>query len=407
MNKDASGWPTHWIFESDDRGEFIKKVNRFSSNYAPNFGRLLTPLVEGIRVSGGFKPDWRSNGGEPLKLVLMDGEGLGHTPESASSISTSITKRFQLADAILLVDNAAQPMQAAPTAVLQSLVSSGHHSKLLVAFTHFDEVKGDNLPKISMRKQHILDSFENSVSSVGKTLGPRAEKVLRSCKAERVFFLSNIQSTFKVDKKSLTYTEFVKLISATNKLIEQPVPTEAVPIYDDSNVVLNIQKAALEFHNPWMARLKLQHDPNIKPEHWARIKALTRRLGELNRDEYDDLKPVADLIGRMQIHLYLFAENPIDWKPRHAPDEMKQTAIDNITKQIDIRLHELFKERLFIGKIKNWHEAYSHRGYGSTRTRAYQIRGIYDDAAPIPGEVPNSESSRIRQGDPRYLKRIN
>ena len=71
---------------------------------------------------------------------------------------------------------------------------------------------------------------------------------------------------------------------------------------------------------------------------------------------------------------------------------MKQAAIDNITKQIDIRLHDLIKERLFIGKIKNWHEAYSHRGYGSTRTRAHQIRDIYDEAAPIPGEVPNSES---------------
>ena len=52
LHKDASGWPSHWIFESNDRIEFIKTINRFSSNYAPNFGRLLTPLVEGIRVSG-------------------------------------------------------------------------------------------------------------------------------------------------------------------------------------------------------------------------------------------------------------------------------------------------------------------------------------------------------------------
>ncbi len=47
-----------------------------------------------------------------------------------------------MADAIVLVDNAAQPMQAGPCAVLQSLVISGHESKLLLAFTHFDEVKG-------------------------------------------------------------------------------------------------------------------------------------------------------------------------------------------------------------------------------------------------------------------------
>ena len=104
----------------------------------------------------------------------------------------------------------------------------------------------------------------------------------------------------------MTYTEFAKLISAINKMIEPPVPTEAIPIYDDSNLVLNIQKAALEFQNPWLVKLRLQYDPNIKPQHWARIKALTRRLGELNIDEYDDLKPVADLISRMPEFIYTF-----------------------------------------------------------------------------------------------------
>ena len=116
--KDKSNWPLYWSFESTDRVGFITKINKFSSNYAPNFGCLLTPLVEGIRVAGPFQPSWLPN--DETKLVIMDGEGLGHTPDSASSISTSITERFQLADAIILVDNATQPMQAAPTAVLQS-----------------------------------------------------------------------------------------------------------------------------------------------------------------------------------------------------------------------------------------------------------------------------------------------
>ena len=57
------------------------------------------------------------------------------------------------------------------------------------------------------------------------------------------------------------------------------------------------------------------------------------------------------------------------------------------------KLHELFSERLFREQIQNWHHAYSHRGTGSTRIRAYDVKDIYNDAAPIPGEVPNSESS--------------
>lgn len=113
----------------------------------------------------------------------------------------------------------------------------------------------------------------------------------------------------------------------------------------------------------------------------------------MNIDQYNNLKPVADLIARFQIHLYLFIENPIDWDPDNAPDEMKQSSIDNINRELDFRLHQFFSERLFKEQIQNWHYAYSHRGTGSARIRAYDVKDIYNDAAPIPGEVPNSESS--------------
>lgn len=391
LKKDKSRWPSHWVYESKDRKEFIKKINLFSSNYASNFGCLLTPVVEGLRVSAPFKPSWLEH--NDLKLVLMDGEGLGHTPDSASSISTSITERFQIADAIVLVDNAAQPMQAAPTAVLKGLVSSGHHRKLMVCFTHFDEVKGINIPKISMRKDHVLGAFDSSVAAVGKTLGQRAERVLKKCKSGRIFFLSKAQNIFKPHGKSLIYSEFQKMLVAIEKTIEPPKPTDVVPVYDDSNLVLNIQKAGMAFHNPWEAKLSLKHDSRVRPEHWARIKALTRRLGDMHKNEYNGLQPVADLIDRFQTHLYLFVENPISWDPGHAPEDMKHAAIDNISQELDTRLHEFFSERLFTDQIINWHQAYSHRGTGSTKIRAYDVREIYNDAAPIPGEVPDSQSS--------------
>ena len=116
-------------------------------------------------------------------------------------------------------------------------------------------------------------------------------------------------------------------------------------------------------------------------------------MGELNIVEYSDLRPVADMISRFQIHLYLLVENPITWEPVSSPDEMKQAAIDNITQELDTQLHKFFSRRLFKDKIKNWHRAYNHRGTGSTKVRASEIKDIYHDAAPVPGEVPNSESS--------------
>lgn len=115
-------------------------MTRFSSNYAPLFGTLLTPLVSGIRVAGQFAPTWPD--ATPPRLVTIDGEGLGHTPGSAATLSTAVSKRIETVDAVLLVDNAAQPMQAAPVAAMKAVVTSGNASKLLVAFTHFDMVKG-------------------------------------------------------------------------------------------------------------------------------------------------------------------------------------------------------------------------------------------------------------------------
>src|SRR5208282_748899 len=191
FRRDRGDWPLLWQFETKDREELIRVVNRFSSNYAPNFGRLLTPLVQGVRVRGPFQPDWHDDG--VCKLVLMDGEGLGHTPDSSASISTSITQRLKDLDAVVLVDNAEQPMQAAPQALLRTLAASGHERKLIVCFTHFDWVKGDNLPDPASRKQHVYRSLQSAIASVRDALGRSAENALSRAVAARTFFLSKIQ----------------------------------------------------------------------------------------------------------------------------------------------------------------------------------------------------------------------
>lgn len=143
LQKTKVGWPLSWTWETEDRNAFIAAISRFASNYSPLFGTLLTPLVNGVRVAGPFYPVWTN---EKPKLVLLDGEGLGHTPRSMSTISTTLSKRIDMVDAVILVDNATQPMLSAPVAAMKELVSSGNSAKLIFAFTHFDKVSGDNLP---------------------------------------------------------------------------------------------------------------------------------------------------------------------------------------------------------------------------------------------------------------------
>ncbi len=278
LRRTKQGWPQSWSWETDDREAFIKVVTRFSGNYAPRFGRLLTPLVNGLRVAGPFLPHW--NEGQQPKLVLLDGEGLGHTPKSAAAMSTSLVKRIDLVDAVVLVDDATIPMQAAPVAAMKELITSGGTEKLLLVFTHFDEVKGDNLPNAAAKEQHVVASAENVLASIGEELGPFAERALRGRLKDACFFIGGIDKSLegrnKMEKR--TITQIHALLGAIDKIVERPAPVQSAPIYDRMNVVLAAKSAAEGFHDAWWPRLGLGVKPGATKEHWKRVWALSRRL---------------------------------------------------------------------------------------------------------------------------------
>lgn len=394
LTRGRDGWPIKWTYQSSDRSEFIRLVNRFSSNYAPSFGRLLTPLVEGIRIAGPLKPEW--NDGTLPKLVLMDGQGIGHTADSTSSLSTSITSRFRIADAIVLVDNAAQPMQAGPYAVLQTLVTSGHESKLILAFTHFDEVKGDNLSGIDARKEHVTSSFDNVIRTIGKSFGHEAEAALRNHIPKRLIFLSNIQKRLPGSAK-LTTAELNKLLKAIESSIAPLAPVEYRPEYDIANLILAIQKATQEFHDRWKGILGMGSVSGVRPEHWGRVKALSRRLGIFKEEEYGTLRPVADLINLLQIHVSQFLSNPLGWYPSIPPNDSPDRiySIDAIKKEVFTRFHDLSRRRVLDERVREWVVAYEYRGKDSTKVRAREVATIYEEAAPIPNEMPGPDANKF------------
>lgn len=383
LERDRSNWPTRWTFESGERSTFIKTINRFSSNYAPNFGRILTPLVQGLRVAGRFKPDW-SVGDDVPKLVLMDGEGIGHTPDSATSLSTGVTKRFDRCDAILLVDTVKQPMVAGPLAVLRSVVSSGHDAKLVVVFTHFDQMTADNLPNEAAKKDHVAASLDNAIRVIDDVLGASAGRSLRRNLEGRVFFVGAIDAWLPPQKRS-TRSHLVQLLDVLAGMITPPAPATAHPIYDLGNLVVGSMMAARQFQDAWDARLPA--------EHWTRVKALARRLGYLQEDEYDTMKPAADLIRLLSEQVWAFVATPRDWKPAKPSEEECQTAINHVAREVFGRLHTLISDRLWFAHLRDWQAAYDLRGQGSGNRRKHSLKSIYNIAAPVPGAVPVPETT--------------
>lgn len=384
-----SGWPISWKFHSDDRSEFIRQIRWFSSNYAPHFGRLLTPLVDGVRVRGPLFPTFSKRF---PKLVLLDGQGIGHTPDSTASVSTLITRRFDDVDVILLVDNAQSPMQAAPLSVLRAVAASGHQRKLAIALTHFDQVKGVNLPTMALKKAHVMASVSNAMSVLRDVLGASVVRSMERSMDDQCFLLGAMDQPSGSLPKGVV-AELERMLAFFETSIIPEVEAEAHPVYSPDGLVLAVQSANRGFFRPWLGRLGLGAADGFHKEHWGRIKALNRRIaGELGI-EYDNLRPVADLIARTSEEISRFLDNPTRWKPKSPEDEEAEAVLSAIRKQVYIGLHALAERRLIHEHLSEWRAANEFRGRGSTIERAQEISSIYEAAAPVPSSIVSASAA--------------
>ena len=129
--------------------------------------------------------------------------------------------------------------------------------------------------------------------------------------------------------------------------------SDAQPVYDRANLGLAVSAAAENFHDDWFPRLGLDHKPGIIKEHWARIKALTRRLATGMADEYDSLKPVASLKTELQDQLYLFIQRPVRWYGGEPSDDDKQAIYDALADDITGRIIRLATSRVRQERVPN------------------------------------------------------
>jgi energy-coupling factor transporter ATP-binding protein EcfA2 len=390
LHRRRSGWPEKWVYETADRDSFISTIKSFSSNAASSFGRLLTPLVDGIRVMGPFFPtftDRRPN------LVLIDGQGLGHTPEISGSISTHVTEQFKQADIILLVDNAQNPVQSSPLALLRFAATGGYEGKLAVAFTHFDQVRGINLPTFSDKRNHVMGSLENGLTSLRAIVGS-AITSLEAKIYDRCFVLGAIDQPSENLPKG-PRQELNRLLDLFAASVEPKAPQRIKPRYDTAGLMYAVQTAADSFHRLWDARLGFTWINGVDKEHWTKVKALSRRLALQMDIEYNALRPVADLVLHLQGAISRFLDSPTAWSsPPQTPQESAE-AISSIRQHVSESLHDLLRLRLADLHVKEWVAAFDECGRGSATRRANWMKGIYEDAAPVPGVAITETASHF------------
>ena len=293
---------------------------------------------------------------------------------------------------ILLVDNAQQPMQAAPFSVLRAAASSGHNHKLVIAFTHFDLIKGHNLRTSADKRTHVMASVLNALSSLRDVLGAPIVRGIEHDIDQRCFMLGGVdQNVARLPAKAADYmrTELTRIVSFCEDAIKPPPPPAAHPIYDPTGISFAVRDAVNKFQGPWYARLGLGSHDGTRKEHWTRIKALNRRIaGELDDEyEYDTLRPVADLVARLTEAISRFLDQPIAWTRPPQDEQEQQSAIAQVRRVVSATMHEMAVRRLIQNHMGQWRTAYDLTGGGSTFRRARTIEGIYTEAAPLPDAV--------------------
>lgn len=388
-----SGWPESWQFESSDRDEFVRVIRRFCSNDAPAFGTLLTPLVDGIRIKGRFPLAFTD---KKTKMVLLDGEGLGHVSDPAAGVATRIARRFGEVDVILLVDSAKAPMLDAPTSVLRAVAASGYQSKLAFAFTHFDLVRGEaNLPTLDTQRTHVLSSIYQRLGSLRDIVDVPAVRAIERDLEERCFMLGFLNRRL-TEKNRGPVKELLRLIDFCEAAIEPEVPPEARPVYDTAGLVLAIQAATVDFQERWDIVLGFKRSGNIRTAHWAEVKAMNRRVVlDIDHGEYKDLRPVVHLVARLSESLTKFLGNPLKWEPAVPADPEAEAAIARVQRAVFGRLHEFVEARLLRVPRQQWMQAFDFRGPGSTFERRAVIKAIYEASAPIPGPAMDVRSAEF------------
>lgn len=384
----STGWPLSWIYRAEDKDSFLCQVRWFSSNHHAQFGRLLTPLVDGVRVKGPFYPQPSGLRVAP-RLVLLDGEGIGHSAKAASSISTRITRRFAEADLILIVDNAEQPMQAAPLELLRSIGSSGNAGKIAVAFTHFDLVKGPNLGNHSLKQEHVLGSVRDAISSIRDSIGAPVAAALETRIEEAAFYLGGLDREISKIPRGF-HGEIASLLELMQNSGAPAEPVDLMPIFSSVGLETAFANAVAGFRDPWQSRLGFIRISDFPKEHWARVKALSRRLAlGWDNNEYGDLRPVADLVARLQESISRWLDSPTQWN-RKPDDEREQTAaLDPIRNAVFAALHQLVEERIAELHRADWTTAFDYVGSGSSYKRADEIQSIYNKAAPAINQGDN------------------
>jgi hypothetical protein len=377
ISRTATGWPVAWKFEAaaSERAQFIKEVKRFTGNVREDFGKLLTPLVNGVRIAGPFFA--ATSGRRPV--VLCDTVGFGHYAGTASDLHEEYTALCERADCVLIVESAKTSFSSNSLhQVLEAAATTGHVKKLAIAFTHMDALTGDDVVDDAELHDKALLGLRSAIDEhVAKKLSREAARQLMKHLAGNLFYFSSLNVAGNTDSDE-ELTKLSEHFSASRPAVPSDTP---FPDYDFKFFVPFVIGAIENFRTRWSALLGVQPHSVFDPLPWQAVKAVARRNATNLNDDYPH-RPIAALHAALRQEIARFLDAPLGW-PGHAPsDEEKQMVIDLIKEALATPLLRLCIRTLRTIPQAQWIMAWEFRNVNSTIRRRNAIEALFAQHLP-------------------------
>lgn len=393
--KNSTGWPGAWTLTmpATERDKFLHVIRWFSGTAKDQWGRLLTPLVTGIRVRGPFRPQW-SPMTEEYRHVFIDTEGLLHA-KTTTEVPSELTSLFKDVDTVLLVESAKNALHSlAAGKVFEAISSTGYTNKFALLFSHMDMVSGENITTATSKREHVFGGARNILENqVARNISRDAARILGDHLDSNTFYFAYMDPARypAADKSKIDHFEG-HLGKELHRLCEhltarsQPVLPPIQPQYSFESLGLAVREASVQFQEIWEARLGYRRVESVTAAPWQSVKAMSRRYAEGWFDGYW-LRPIDTLLSITRNVLTRFLEAPLQWDGKRATAEERTAVIDRLKQVVNERLTEISRRRLWQTPSREWQQAYGLCGSGSTFIRRQKVRDIFQHHVPVPEVV--------------------
>ncbi|MFF2909193.1 hypothetical protein [Paenibacillus sp. NPDC057934] len=408
---------------------YFRLMEYISSASETKVGHTLFPLIERIRISGNFKPNWYESINK--NYILIDSEGFGHDIAN-KVISNELRGILNECSKISFIQNGSQSINTDAKEIINELITSGAIYKTTFCFNRLEQFDNKSSTLLENKFNYIKMGIKNLLTALIKDEENQEDKIVTGNEliyegmiVKNTLLFEHLEETFEgkkgfIPEKSLSkfnsfkekYLRYLNIDKEIADDFKNAMSDLYVSFDSGFNTVANLEELIRGFtfnkNNPASYygnfNFKLNYDADnfvhtsatinkvfrdeftqlIKEGIWQTIKAFNERIAyDYDSREWREFKPESHLTGILQRRIVAFLLHPENlFSEKDIKDRgMFVEFISQMTQNYLVRaLRQLAKDHITSGVLKEkWLLAANQGGNGSTFIRKNIILEALDD----------------------------